>query len=83
MTSSDSQRLAPHGGSRLTFGRHTLDLDPEYVREGLSKWRAAERRRAGDAAVEAAVAKVATVADDDAGEDDDTEHRGLRLVNRR
>ena len=27
----------------------TLDLDPEYVREGLFKWRAAERRRVGDA----------------------------------
>ena len=29
----------------------TLDLDPDYVREGLFKWRAAERRRVGDAAV--------------------------------
>ena len=59
---------------------HTLDLDPEYVREGLFKWRAAERRRAGDAAVAAAVAQVAT---EKPREDEDTEHRGLRLVNRR
>ena len=59
---------------------HTLDLDPEYVREGLFKWRAGERRRAGDAAVAAAVAKVAH---DETGEDEESEHRGLRLVNRR
>jgi hypothetical protein len=59
---------------------HTLDLDPEYVREGLLKWRAAERRRAGDAAVAAAVAKVA---DPGTHGDEETEHPALRLVNRR
>lgn len=62
---------------------HALDLNPEYLREGLVKWRAAERRRAGDAAVAAAVAKVATVTNDEPHETEDTDHRGLRLVNRR
>lgn len=59
---------------------HALDLDPEYLREGLFKWRAAERRRAGDAAVAAAVAKVAH---DETHEGEESERRGLRLVNRR
>ena len=27
---------------------NTLDLDPEYLREGLIKWRDAERRRVGE-----------------------------------
>jgi hypothetical protein len=60
----------------------TLDLNPDYVREGLFKWRAAERRRAGDAAVAAAVAKLAT--DDAIGDDAEHagDHGGLRLVNR-
>jgi len=59
----------------------TLDLDPDYVREGLFKWRAAERRRVGDAAVSAALAKIQAdvEVDDDQGEPD---HGGLRLVNR-
>jgi len=60
----------------------TLDLNPEYVRAGLFKWRAAERRRVGDAAVAAAVAKLTT--EDEDGEDTDhaDDHGGLRLVNR-
>lgn len=29
---------------------NTLDLDPEYLREGLIKWRDAERRRVGEGA---------------------------------
>ncbi len=56
----------------------TLDLDPDYVRQGLFKWRAKERRRVGDAAVAAAVARVQA---DDA-ENAVTDHGGLRLVNR-
>lgn len=36
----------------------TLELDPEYLREGLFKWRAAARRRAGDAVVAAARARL-------------------------
>lgn len=57
----------------------TLDLNPDYVREGLFKWRAAERRRVGDAAVAAAVARV------EAGDGEDREemdHAALRLVRR-
>lgn len=58
----------------------TLDLNPEYLREGLFKWRAAERRRAGDAAVAAARARVETAAAEDASGDAD--HGTLRLVQR-
>lgn len=59
----------------------TLDLSPEYVREGLFKWRAAERRRVGDAAVAAAVADVDPIATD--AEDDVAVDRAtLRLVRR-
>lgn len=59
----------------------TLDLNPEYVREGLFKWRAAERRRVGDAAVAAAVAHVDPIATD--AEDDVAADRAtLRLVRR-
>jgi hypothetical protein len=59
----------------------TLDLNPDYVREGLFKWRAAERRRVGDAAVAAAVARVeSNQVDDDVG--DELAHGGLRLVRR-
>lgn len=54
---------------------HTLDLDPEYLREGLMKWRAAERRRVGDAAVEKAKASV------ERDESAPADHGGLRLVN--
>lgn len=57
----------------------TLDLDPDYVREGLFKWRAAERRRVGDAAVAQAVARVEAAHDGGARDDD---HGGLRLVHR-
>lgn len=59
-----------------------LDLNPDYVREGLFKWRAAERRRVGDAAVAAAVAAVQTDDADDAIEPE-PDHGRLRLVNRR
>ena len=55
----------------------TLDLSPEYLREGLFKWRAAERRRVGDAAAAMANARAQ---DDDS--DPGQEHGGLRLVNR-
>jgi hypothetical protein len=54
-------------------------LNPEYIRAGLFKWRAAERRRVGDAAVATAVAGVAT---DDALEELEHDHAGIRLVNR-
>ena len=57
----------------------TLDLNPEYIRAGLFKWRAAERRRVGDAAVATAAASVPT---DDAPEELEHDHAGLRLVNR-
>lgn len=57
----------------------TLGLDPEYLRAGLLKWRAAERRRVGDAAVAAAVRQIE---EDPIAEDDGTERGGLRLVNR-
>ena len=60
----------------------TLDLDPEYVREGLFKWRAAERRRIGDAAVAKVVAQIQADEKDDAMADDEGDHGGLRLVNR-
>ena len=60
----------------------TLDLSPEYVREGLFKWRAAERRRVGDAAVAAAVANLEADDTDDEGTGV-AEDQGLRLVNRR
>jgi hypothetical protein len=57
----------------------TLDLNPDYIREGLFKWRAAERRRVGDVAVAAAIARVeADTVAEARGED----HGGLRLVNR-
>lgn len=55
---------------------HTLDLSPDYVREGLFKWRAAERRRVGDAAVATVKAKF------EREEADAADHGGLRLVNR-
>ncbi len=58
----------------------TLDLDPDYVREGLFKWRAAERRRAGDVAVAAAVVGVASDRADE--EEGAAEHGALRLVHR-
>lgn len=58
----------------------TLDLNPEYVREGLFKWRAAERRRVGDAAVATAKAKFEAIESD---ADATPDHGGLRLVNRR
>ncbi len=56
----------------------TLDLDPDYVREGLYKWRAAQRRRVADATVAAAVASVRADEVDDA--DDADEATTLRLV---
>ena len=55
---------------------HTLDLNPEYLRGGLFKWRAAERRRVGDAAVTTVKAKF------EREEADTADHGGLRLVNR-
>ena len=58
----------------------TLDLNPDYVRAGLFKWRAAERRRVGDVAVAAAIAAVEP--EDDVIEAPD-DHGTLRLVNRR
>jgi hypothetical protein len=59
----------------------TLDLDPDYVREGLFKWRAAQRRRAADAAVAEATARLeAEETEETTGSEGD--HRGLRLVNR-
>jgi hypothetical protein len=58
----------------------TLDLNPDYVRAGLFKWRAAERRRVGDVAVAAAIAAVEP--EDDVIEASD-DHGTLRLVNRR
>lgn len=58
----------------------TLDLDPEYVREGLFKWRAAERRRAGDAKVAAAIAGLESEGDDVGTEG--SEPAALRLVRR-
>ncbi len=57
----------------------TLDLNPDYLREGLFKWRAAERRRVGDAAVAAAVAQIE---EDDEIVEQPRDHGGLRLVNR-
>ena len=59
----------------------TLDLDPGYVREGLFKWRAAERRRVADAQVAEATARIEAETEDEAAERED-DHRGLRLVNR-
>ncbi|MCC6847178.1 MAG: hypothetical protein IT294_01660 [Deltaproteobacteria bacterium] len=47
-----------------------LQLNPEYVREGLFKWRAAERRRASDA--------VAAAAED--APEDDVDHGQFRLA---
>jgi hypothetical protein len=58
----------------------TLDLDPDYVREGLFKWRAAERRRVGDAAVAAAVAKIQTEDAVEDAADVESDHGRLRLV---
>ena len=60
----------------------TLDLNPAYVREGLFKWRAAERRRVGDAAVGAAVADVDPIATDVEADDAAADHAKLRLVRR-
>jgi hypothetical protein len=61
----------------------TLDLDPDFVRDGLFKWRAAERRRVGDAAVAHAIANVARESDVDAANDEDGEaDKRLRLVHR-
>jgi len=60
----------------------TLDLDPEYVRQGLFKWRAVERRRVGDAAVARVVAQIQADDADDAIADHESDHGGLRLVNR-
>ena len=60
----------------------TLDLSPEYVREGLFKWRAAERRRVGDAAVAAAVADVDPIATDAEDDDAAADRTTLRLVRR-
>ena len=54
----------------------TLDLNPEYLREGLFKWRAAERRRVGDAQVAKATASF------EREEAETADHGGLRLVNR-
>jgi hypothetical protein len=61
-----------------------LDLDPDYVRGGLFKWRAAERRRVGDAAVAHAIADVVRDSDVGAADDGDGEadHKRLRLVHR-
>jgi len=59
----------------------TLDLDPEYLREGLFKWRAAERRRVGDAAITAAVAPLA-VEDEPAVDEEKIASGTLRLVRR-
>ena len=53
----------------------TLDLNPDYVREGLFKWRLAERRRVVDAA-------VANVKTDDGGDEIEQDPGGFRLVNR-
>ena len=57
----------------------TLGLAPEYLRAGLLKWRAAERRRVGDAAVAAVVRQIE---EDPIAEDEDTGRGGLRLVHR-
>jgi hypothetical protein len=57
----------------------TLDLNPEYIRAGLFKWRAAERRRVGDAALAAAVASVGV---DDEVEERERDPGELRLANR-
>jgi hypothetical protein len=54
----------------------TLDLDADHVRGGLFKWRAAERRRVGDAAVAAAVTRV------EAESSDAADDPPLRLVRR-
>ena len=59
----------------------TLDLNPDYVREGLFKWRAAERRRVGDAAVAAAVARVEST-EADGADADEPDPGELRLVRR-
>jgi hypothetical protein len=56
----------------------TLELNPEYLREGLLKWRSAERRRVGDAAVAIARQQL----EEDPIAEDETERGGLRLVNR-
>ena len=53
----------------------TLDLDADYVREGLLKWRDAERARIG------AVAAPAS-AEGPSEDDVEVEHGGLRLVHR-
>lgn len=57
----------------------TLDLNPDYIREGLFRWRASERRRVGGAAVAAAVESIQPDADGDEVEPD---HRQLRMANR-
>ncbi|MCC6764249.1 MAG: hypothetical protein IT293_06270 [Deltaproteobacteria bacterium] len=55
-----------------------LGLNPEYLRAGIFRWRAAERRRVGDAAFGDAVASCGS----DATEDREADDGGLRLVNR-
>ncbi len=57
----------------------TLELNPDYLREGLLKWRAAERRRVGDTAV--AIARQ-QVDEDPIADDAESEPGRLRLVNR-
>lgn len=57
-----------------------LDLNPEYLREGLFRWRAAERRRAGDARVAAACARVEADVSGTDSPGDDVDHGELRLV---
>lgn len=56
-----------------------LDLNHEYIRAGLFKWRVAERRRVGDAAVANAMASVAT---DDALDRLELDPIETRLANR-
>jgi hypothetical protein len=53
---------------------NTLDLDPEYLRQGLFKWRDAQRQRAGETATPQP--EVAGEAADDTA----SGHRPLRLV---
>jgi hypothetical protein len=62
----------------------TLDLDPDYLRGGLFKWRAAERRRVGDAAAAQAIAGIQREPEVDVVDDEDTEsgRKRLRLVHR-
>lgn len=57
----------------------TLDLDPEYIRGGLLKWRDVERARVGAIALAPTAAADGGEADVDETEPD---HVGLRLVHR-